>query len=127
MSLMGLFDTLQVNDFAGSLPTLHVFVQVGFETKGSHTLVAAIRSEDGEYALEIQRRIDAMVEMEAEGLYMAEYDWKIDALKLPKPGRYRVYFVTDFVQELPGPCFTAKAAAPVALPTSCSRARQTGT
>src|SRR5882762_4480874 len=82
ISLMGVFDTLQVVDFARSLPAFHVFAQLGFESKGSHSVVIAIRSEDGEYGIELQRRVEATVELEAEGLFVAEFDWKLDSLKL---------------------------------------------
>ena len=121
VSLMGVFDTLVV-DFARPLPALHVFAQLGFEAKGEHTVVVSMRSEDGEYTLDLQRRVDATSETEAEGLFVVEIHWVLDQIRLSKPGRYRFYFVADFAQELSGPCFMAKASPFISVAPSRHRA-----
>ncbi|HEV7735049.1 MAG TPA: hypothetical protein VGR62_22960 [Candidatus Binatia bacterium] len=94
-TLVGLFDTFNVADFAQPLPTFRVFARIGLDAPGTHPLMLRITSTEGPFKLEIAGTLDARSPSEVSGLFEAVFTAAIGAFRIPGPGRYEVRIEVD--------------------------------
>jgi Family of unknown function (DUF6941) len=94
-TLVGLFDTFNVSDFAQPLPTFRVFARIGLEAPGTHPLMLRITGSDGPFRLEMAGSLEARAPSEVRGLYEAVFTATIAALRLPGPDRYQARLEVD--------------------------------
>jgi hypothetical protein len=94
-TLVGLFDTFNVADFAQPLPTFRVFARIGLESPGTHPLMLRITGASGPFRLEIAGSLDARAPSEVSGFYEAVFTATIAALRIPGPDRYQVRLEVD--------------------------------
>jgi hypothetical protein len=88
VSLMGIFENFNVNDFTKGLPPFHVYAKVGFETNAPVPLQLELRSVEGQRIFVIEANANLGVEPAPDGLYYTNFDSMLQNLKLPRPGVY---------------------------------------
>jgi len=87
-SLMGMFDQFLIADFRSPLPSFRVFVQIGFETEGSHSLTVEFRRMEGEMMFKAEALQQVTGKNGVTGLYQATINFHFDNVTLPGPGAY---------------------------------------
>ncbi len=113
-TLVGLFDTFNVADFARPLPPFRIFARIGLEQAGIHPLVVRLASAEGNFRVEMAGQLDARAPNEVSGLFEAVFTVGLNTLRLPRAGRYEVQFVVGG-QEIGGCAFLARSSTPPTL------------
>jgi hypothetical protein len=109
-TLVGLFDTFNVADFAQPLPPFRVFARIALDAPGSHPVTLTVANADGDFRVEVAGRLEARAPSEVSGRFEAVFAAGLNALRLPRPGRYDVRLTVDG-QDVGGSAFLAVAAA----------------
>ncbi|MCW5893055.1 MAG: hypothetical protein KIT14_21270 [bacterium] len=91
-TLVGLFDTFNVTDFAQPLPPFRVFARLAVDAPGTHTVVLRIQHVETDFRVEVTGRVDARQPSEVTGRFEAIFSATLPAIRLPGPGRYDVRF-----------------------------------
>jgi hypothetical protein len=112
-TLVGLFDTFNVADFAHPLPSFRVFARIALDAAGTHPVTLTITSADGDFRVEVAGRLEARAPSEVSGRFESVFAAALAALRVPRPGRYEVRLAVD--GEDVGGC--AFLAVPAARPT----------
>ena len=89
-TLVGLFDTFNVADFAQPLPPFRVFARLALDAPGTHEVRLQIANDEGDFRVEVVGRLDARVPSEVSGRFESIFAATLAALRLPRPGRYEV-------------------------------------
>lgn len=89
-TLIGLFDTFNVTDFAQPLPTFRVFVRFALDAPGPHPVALRITNAEGDFRVDITGRLDARAPSEVSGRFESVFSATLTALRLPRPGRYEI-------------------------------------
>ena len=108
-TLVGLFDTFNVGDFAQPLPAFRVFARVALDTPGSHPVTLTVTNADDDLRVEVAGRLEARAPSEVSGRFEAVFAATLTALRVPRPGRYDVRLSVGG-QDLGGCAFLAVAA-----------------
>src|SRR5262249_20307054 len=87
-TLVGLFDTFNVADFA--LPPLRVFARFAVHTRGGHEVKLQIVNAEGDFRVEVVGRLEARAPSEVSGRFESIFAATLAALRLPRPGRYEI-------------------------------------
>jgi len=107
-TLVGLFDTFNVVDFGQPLPTFRVFARIGVDVAGLHPLVMHFETDAGDFRVETQSHLDARLPSEVSGLHESTFIATVNALRLPRPGRYLVRLMVAGT-DVGGCAFVARA------------------
>ena len=94
-TLVGLFDTFNVADFAQPLPVFRVFARFALDAPGTHAVGLLITSAEGDFRVEVTGRLEARVPSEVSGRFESVFAATLGALRIPRPGRYEVRFTVD--------------------------------
>ncbi len=94
-SLMGLFTTFRVSDYQQPLPRFAVFLKLGFDEAGAHTVGLNVRSHEGDFGINLEGPVEAGARDEAYGQYLAGMVLNLPDLKVPREGRYAVNVKVD--------------------------------
>ena len=89
-TLVGLFDTFNVADFAQPLPPFRVFARFALDAPGSHEIRLQIVSAEEDFRVEVTGRLEARAPSEVSGRFESIFAATLAALRLPRPGRYEV-------------------------------------
>jgi hypothetical protein len=89
-TLVGLFDTFNVADFAQPLPPFRVFARFALDAPGTHEVRLQIGNDEGDFRVEVAGRLDARAPSEVSGRFESIFAATLAALRLPRPGRYEV-------------------------------------
>jgi len=89
-TLVGLFDTFNVADFAQPLPPFRVFARFALDTPGSHEVKLQIVNAEGDFRVEVVGRLEARAPSEVSGRFESIFAATLAALRLPRPGRYEI-------------------------------------
>lgn len=87
-TLIGLFDTFNVADFAQALPRFRLFARIGLEQPGAHPLTLRITDAEGAFHQELTGTLEARTPSEVSGLHDTVFTATIAHLHVPRPGRY---------------------------------------
>jgi hypothetical protein len=93
-TLVGLFDTFNVADFAQPLPAFRVFARFALDSPGSHPVGLCIVNADGDTPSEVSGRFESV------------FAATLAALRVPRPGRYELRLSVNG-EELGGCAFLA--------------------
>jgi len=107
-SLMGLFDTFNVADFAQPLPVFHVFARVALDDGAAHDVVMYVRSDAGDFQIQVPVRVQAHGRDEASGHYVATLNVALNGIRVPRPATYHIGFTVGG-SELGGPSLVVRA------------------
>ena len=113
-SLMGLFDTFSVADFAQPLPIFHVFARVALDDTSAHDIVMHLHSDAGDFQIQVPVRVQAHGRDEASGCYVATLNVALNGIRVPRPGTYHIGFTVSG-SELGGPSLLVRANQPPTL------------
>lgn len=91
-TLVGLFDTFNVSDFAQPLPPFRVFARLAVDAPGTHKVLLRIQHVETDFRVEVTGRVDARQPSEVTGRFEAIFSATLPAIRLPGPGRYDVRF-----------------------------------
>src|SRR5262249_43746226 len=94
-TLVGLFDTFNVADFAQPLPPFRIFARFALDTSGSHPVGLTISNADGDFRVEVTGRLEARAPSEVSGRFESVFAATLPALRVPRPGRYEVRLSVD--------------------------------
>jgi hypothetical protein len=94
-SLMGIFDRFFVTDFRAALPSFWLFVQIGFDAEGTHTLVVEFRRVEGEVVLKAETAHQVIGKNAVTGLCHANVNLRLQNLTIPGPGAYEFALRSD--------------------------------
>src|SRR5262245_69541 len=108
-TLVGLFDTFNVTDFAQPLPPFRIFARIALDAPGSHPVGLHITNAEGDFRVEVAGRLEARTPSEVSGLFESVFAAALGALRLPRPGRYDVRLSVDG-QDIGGCSFLAVGA-----------------
>jgi hypothetical protein len=89
-TLVGLFDTFNVADFAQPLPPFRVFARFALDAPGSHEIRLQILSAEEDFRVEVTGRLEARAPSEVSGRFESIFAATLAALRVPRPGRYEV-------------------------------------
>lgn len=109
-TLVGLFDTFNVADFAHPLPPFRVFARIALDAPGTHPAVLHIANAEGDFRVEVSGRLDARAPSEVSGRFETVFAATLAALRVPRPGRYDVR-LSVAGEDVGGTAFLAVAAA----------------
>jgi hypothetical protein len=112
-TLVGLFDTFNVADFAQPLPAFRVFARFALDSPGSHPVGLRIENADGDFRVEVVGRLEARTPSEVSGRFESVFAATLAALRVPRPGRYELRLSVDG-EEVGGCAFLA---VPASTPT----------
>ena len=87
-TLVGLFDTFNVTDFAHALPSFRVFARFALDAPGSHPVGLRIVNAEGDFRVEVTGRLEARTPSEVSGRFESVFAATLAALRVPRPGRY---------------------------------------
>jgi hypothetical protein len=113
-TLVGLFDTFNVADFAQPLPVFRVFARIALDAPGTHPIALRITNADGDFRVEVTGRLDTRTPSEVSGRFESVFAATLAALRVPRPGRYQVELSVDG-HAIGGCAFLALPAAPPTL------------
>ena len=105
-TLVGLFDTFNVADFAQPLPPFRIFARFALDTPGSHPVGLTISNAEGDFRVEVTGRLEARAPSEVSGRFESVFAATLSALRVPRPGRYEVRLSVDG-QDVGGAAFLA--------------------
>ncbi len=105
-TLVGLFDTFNVADFAQPLPAFRVFARFALDAPGAHPVGLRITNAEGDFRVEVAGRLEARAPSEVSGRFESVFAATLASLRVPRPGRYDVQFVVSG-QEMGGCAFLA--------------------
>src|SRR5262245_19810357 len=94
-TLVGLFDTFNVADFAQPLPPFRVFARFALDTAGVHPVGLRIANAEGDFRVEVTGRIETRSPSEVSGRFESVFAATLAALRVPRPGRYEVQLSVD--------------------------------
>ena len=94
-SLMGLFTTFRVSDYQQPLPRFAVFLKLGFDEQGAHTVGLHVRSHEGDFGINLEGPVEALARDAAYGQYLVGMVLNLPDLKVPREGRYAVIVKVD--------------------------------
>ena len=94
-SLMGLFTTFRVSDYQQPLPRFAVFLKLGFDEPGAHTVGLNVRSHEGDFGINLEGPVEGLARDEAYGQYLVGMVLNLPDLKVPREGRYAVNVKVD--------------------------------
>jgi hypothetical protein len=103
-TLVGLFDTFNVADFAEPLPSFRVFARFALDAPGLHAVVLRIVNAEGDFRVDVAGRLEARAPSEVSGRFESVFTATLTALRVPCPGRYEVRLSVDS-QEVGGSAF----------------------
>ena len=109
-TLVGLFDTFNVADFAQPLPPFRVFARFALDAPGTHPVGLRVANAEGDFRVEVSGRLEARAPSEVSGRFESVFAATLASLRVPRPGRYEVTLSVDG-HELGGCAFLAVAAA----------------
>src|SRR4029450_10624082 len=66
-TLVGLFDTFNVADFAQPLPPFRVFARFALDAPGTHPVGLRVANAEGDFRVEVSGRLEARVPSEGGG------------------------------------------------------------
>ncbi len=89
-TLVGLFDTFNVADFAQPLAPFRVFARFALDAPGTHEIKLQISSAEEDFRVEVTGRLEARAPSEVSGRFESIFAATLAALRLPRPGRYEV-------------------------------------
>jgi hypothetical protein len=107
-TLVGLFDTFNVADFAQPLPAFRVFARFALDGAGTHPVVLRIVNPEGDFRVEVTGRLEARTPSEVSGRFETVFAATLAALRIPRPGRYEIQLSIDG-REVGGCAFLAVA------------------
>ncbi len=94
-SLMGIFDRFIVADFRAPLPSFWLFVQIGFDAEGSHSLTVEFRRVDGEVVIKAETTHQVIGRNNVTGLCHNNVNLRLQNLTIPGPGAYEFALHSD--------------------------------
>jgi len=94
-SLMGLFDSFLVADFRAPLPAFWLFVQIGCDREGEHSLNVELRRVEGSSVFRAEIKHQAVGKNGITGRYHANINLRFEPLTVPGPGAYEVALHSD--------------------------------
>ncbi len=109
-TLVGLFDTFNVADFAQPLPPFRVFARFALDTPGSHPVSLRIENAEGDFRVEVVGRLEARTPSEVSGRFESVFAATLASLRVPRPGRFELRLSVDG-QDVGGCAFLALASA----------------
>ena len=92
---MGLFTTFRVSDYQQPLPRFAVFLKLGFDEQGAHTVGLHVRSHEGDFGINLEGPVEALARDAAYGQYLVSMVLNLPDLKVPREGRYAVTVKVD--------------------------------
>ena len=108
-TLVGLFDTFNVADFAQPLPPFRLFARFALDAPGSHPVGLCIMNAERDFRVDVVGRLEARTPSEVSGRFESVFAATLASLRVPGPGRYDLRLVVDG-QEVGGCAFLAVAA-----------------
>ena len=108
-TLVGLFDTFNVADFAQPLPPFRVFARFALDAPGSHPVGLCIMNAEHDFRVDVVGRLEARTPSEVSGRFESVFAATLASLRVPGPGRYDLRLTVDG-QEVGGCAFLAVAA-----------------
>ena len=94
-TLVGLFDTFNVADFAHALPPFRVFARFALDTPGVHPVGLRIVNAEGDFRVEVSGHLEARTPSEVSGRFESVFAATLAALRVPRPGRYEIQLSVD--------------------------------
>src|SRR5215469_2964906 len=79
-TLVGLFDTFNVADFAQPLPAFRVFARLALDTPGTHEVKLQIVNAEGDFRVEVVGRLEARAPSEVSGRFESIFAATLAAL-----------------------------------------------
>src|SRR5262249_40195331 len=89
-TLVGLFDTFNIADFAQPLPPFRVFARIALDAPGVYPVGLRIANAEGDFRVEVTGRLEARAPSEVSGRFESVFAATLAALRIPGPGRYEV-------------------------------------
>lgn len=94
-TLVGLFDTFNVTDFAQPLPPFRVFARFALDRPGPHPIGLRITNAEGDFRVEVAGRLEARAPSEVSGRFESVFAATLASLRVPRAGRYEIALSVD--------------------------------